>query len=148
MANELGPLAASAAIIRLSTAIGERVLAVRAASGLSPRQLQVLRLAVDGVRMNALSDRLDAPKSTITSIVDQLEQAGLASRSFDETDRRGQIVTSTASGTAVLVEFDRALAHRVDEVLAGLNRAQARRLRALLAKLPDAIEPVPLSGPR
>ena len=148
MADHPEPLGASAAIIRISTAVGERVLEVRAASGLSPRQLQVIRLAARGVRITTLAERLGAPKSTMTSVLDQLEDAGLAIRTTDKDDRRGQIVTSTAGGMIALRNFDRAVESRLAEVVARLDETKSHRLKELLAKLPDATQPVPLAGPR
>jgi DNA-binding MarR family transcriptional regulator len=148
MAAESQPLSASAAIIRVSTAVGERVLEIRAASGLSPRQLQVIRLAARGVRINTLADRLGTPKSTMTSVLDQLEGAGLAIRTTDQDDRRGQVVTSTAGGMIALRNFDRAIERRLADLLAGLDETKSRRLQELLAKLPDSTLPVPLAGPR
>ncbi len=148
MSEARAPLAAGAALIRLSTAVGERVLEVRAASGLSALQLQVLRLAAEGADMSALARGLGAPKSTVTSVVDQLEAAGLALRAGDDEDRRRQIVRSTAAGAARLGEFDAALAARVDGLLATLGPTRARRLRELMTKLPDATVPLPLAGPR
>ncbi len=148
MADAPAPLGPGAAITRISTAVGERVLEVRAASGLSARQLQVLRLAARGIRVSPLADRLATPKSTMTSVLDQLEDAALAVRTTDNDDRRGQVVTSTAGGMIALRNFDRAVDTRLAEVVAGLDETKALRLRELLAKLPDATLPVPLAGPR
>ncbi|HEY1531180.1 MAG TPA: MarR family transcriptional regulator [Galbitalea sp.] len=142
------PLDVGAAITRVTTAVGERVLDVRLASGLSAIQLQVLRLAENGASMSELISRLDAPKSSLTSVVDQLESLGLATRSTDESDRRRQLVLGTALGLARLHEFDDALTARVDRLLQALGPEKASRLRKLLAKLPDATSPVPLAGPR
>ena len=148
MADAPAPLGPGPAITRISTAVGERVLEVRAASGLSARQLQVLRLAARGIRVSTLADRLGTPKSTMTSVLDQLEDAALAVRTTDKDDRRGQVVTSTAGGMIALRNFDRAVDTRLAEVVAGLDETKALRLRELLAKLPDATLPVPLAGPR
>jgi DNA-binding MarR family transcriptional regulator len=148
VAGALEPLSASAAIIRISTAVGERVLDVRAGSGLSARQLQVIRLAARGARINTLADRLGVPKSTMTSILDQLEEGGLATRTTDHDDRRGQVVTSTAGGLIALRNFDRSIETRLAELVSGLGEDKSRRLRELLAKLPDPKGPVPLTGPR
>lgn len=148
MTHTVAHLGVGAAVIRLTTAVGERVLEARAASGLSTRQLQVLRLAADGVRMGALVRGLGTPKSTLTSVVDQLEAQGLATRTGDDDDRRGHVVRSSDAGAAALRDFDRDLAHRVDGLLAGLSAARASRLRQLLSSLPDASVPIPLSGSR
>jgi DNA-binding MarR family transcriptional regulator len=138
-------LEVGAAIIRLSTAVGERVLEVRAASGLSALQLQVLRITADGATMSTLARTLAVPKSTVTSVVDQLEAMGLAVRAADVDDRRRQIVSSTAAGAAKLRDFDSELAGRIDRLLANLSPARANRLRELMKRLPDATVPFPLA---
>ena len=147
MSEAAEPLDVGAALTRLTTAVGERVLTVRAASGLSAIQLQVLRLAADGATISALTRILEAPKSTMTSVIDQLEALGLAERGVDVADRRRQIVRSTAAGAARLQSFDAALAVEIDRVLSGLSVARRKRLETLMAKLPGPTVPVPLSGP-
>jgi DNA-binding MarR family transcriptional regulator len=148
MNESAGPLDVGAAVIRLTTAVGERVLEVRAASGLSAIQLQVLRIAANGVGMSSLAQLLGAPKSTVTSVVDQLEAMQLAERASDQDDRRRQIVRASATGEARLREFDLALAGRIDALLKNLSPDRVRRLRELMHKLPDATAPIPLTGPR
>jgi DNA-binding MarR family transcriptional regulator len=148
MSDSPGALEAGAAVIRLATAVGERVLEVRAASGLTALQLQVLRVAADGASMTTLARALGVPKTTVTSVIDQLETMGLAVRTKDEADRRSQIVRNTVIGNARLSEFDRVLRDRIDGMLTSLSPERARRLRELMAKLPDATTPLPLAGPR
>ena len=147
MSERPAPLEAGAAIIRLTTAVGERALEARAASGLSGLQLQVLRVAADGTTMGALAAALRASKSTVTSVVDQLEAMRLAARVGDQDDQRRRIVHSTVAGTARLTEFDEALASRIDGVLANLSPTRSHRLRELMSTLPDATVPFPLAGP-
>ena len=148
MSDSTGALGVGAAVIRLTTAVGERVLEVRAVSGLTAPQLQVLRVAADGASMTTLARALGAPKTTVTSVIDQLEAMGLALRATDDADRRRQIVRSTAEGVTRLSGFDRALSDRIGELLANLSPARVRRLSELMAKLPDATVPLPLAGPR
>ena len=142
-----GSLDAGAALIRLTTAVGERVLEVRSESGMSALQLQVLRVAADGATMSTLARELGAPKSTVTSVVDQLEAMNLAVRVSDHDDRRRQIVRSTAAGSARLLTFDAALASRIDGLLTSLHPDRARRLREMMAKLPEGTVPLPIAGP-
>jgi DNA-binding MarR family transcriptional regulator len=148
VSDSTGALRVGAAVIRLTTAVGERVLEVRASSGLTGLQLQVLRVAAGGASMTALARALGTPKTTVTSVIDQLEATGLVLRTADEADRRRQIVRSTALGAARLSEFDRALSDRIDELLESLSPGRARRLSELMARLPDATVPLPLAGPR
>ena len=146
--SEAAGLDLGAAITRLTTAVGERVLGVRADSGLSAVQLQVLRLAADGATVSTLTHILGTPKSTMTSVIDQLEALGLVLRITDEDDRRRQIVRDTAAGAARLREFDRQLAGQIEQFVVALSPARARRLEELMAKLPSASVPLPLAGPR
>jgi DNA-binding MarR family transcriptional regulator len=140
-------LDAGAAVIRLATAVGERVLEVRGDSGMSALQLQVVRVAKNGAAMSALAQQLEAPKSTMTSVVNQLEAMDLVVRASDHNDRRRQIVRSTAAGIARLREFDAALEGQIDGLLGHLGGNRALRLRDLMAKLPDATVPFPLAEP-
>jgi DNA-binding MarR family transcriptional regulator len=148
MSKQRQALDVGAALTRLTTAVGERVLEARAASGLSAIQLQVLRLGTRGATMSELAATLATPKSTVTSVVNQLEASGLARRARDDRDRRRQIVRATPVGSARLRDFDDAVAQRVDEMLTDLDPARTRRLRDLMARLPDATVPLPLAGPR
>ena len=143
-----GSLDAGAALIRLTTAVGERVLEVRSESGMTALQLQVLRVAQDGATMSTLARELGVPKSTVTSVVDQLEAMKLAVRVGDKDDRRRQIVRSTTAGGARLRAFDAALANRIDGLLTNLSPDRALRVGELMAKLPGATVPLPLAGPR
>ena len=147
MTETATPLDLGAAITRLTTAVGERVLAVRAASGLSAVQLQVLRLAADEPTIATLTRILGTPKSTMTSVLNQLESSGLAERASDPGDRRRQVVHLTTRGRARLRAFDHALEAQVESMLNSLSSANTRRLEVLLTTLPSASVPIPLSGP-
>ena len=133
------------AMIRVATAVGEIVLQARTATGTTAAQLQVLRLAGTGAGMTDIASGMKWPKSTATSVVDQLVAAGLAARSTDERDGRRQVVSMTPAGAAILDEFDRAITRRVGELTLVLPIEHRRRLAALLAKLPDPTRPLPLA---
>ena len=132
------------AMIRVASAVGEIVLEARAATGATAAQVQVLRLAATGAGMTDIASGMKWPKSTATSVVDQLVAAGLAARSTDERDGRRQVVSTTAAGAAILDEFDRAIRRRVGELTRVLPIEDRRRLAVLLAKLPDPTRPLPL----
>src|SRR3954468_3081110 len=54
--------------------------------------------APDGLRMNAIADRILYSKSGLTRIVDGMEKAGLIRRVIPENDRRSIFVLLTAEG--------------------------------------------------
>ena len=79
--------------------------------------------------------------STMVSLIDQLEKAGLAKRRPRPTDRRAREVAITVKGRRVLKQA-RALAMQAeDDVLRGLGEAERRRLMALLRRALDAAPP-------
>ncbi len=130
------PLSAGATVIRLATAIGVRATEIRDAAGLTHAELRVLRRSLDAPRMGDLAEQLEAPKSTITSVVDQLVARGLVSRTADAQDRRRQLVTATRQGVEALARFDAALASRTADLVVALTVPQRARLGELLARLP------------
>ncbi len=79
--------------------------------------------------------------STIVTLVDELESAGLAKRRPHPKDRRAREVTLTPKGRRML-ERGRQMAFQVeDEVLQGLSAAQRRELLSLLHRALDAAPP-------
>ena len=102
-------------------------------------------LNVLGAREGAIQQELGAAMgidpSTMVSLIDQLETAGLAKRRPRPTDRRAREVAITPKGRRVL-EQARQLAMQVeDEVLRGLSGAERRQLLALLRRALDSAPP-------
>ena len=79
--------------------------------------------------------------STMVSLIDQLESAGLAKRRPRPTDRRAREVVITPKGRRAL-KHARQLALQVeDDVLRGLNDAERRHLLALLRRALSSAPP-------
>jgi len=79
--------------------------------------------------------------STMVSLIDELESAGLAKRRPHPTDRRARAVALTPKGRRVL-ERGRKMAMQVeDEVLRGLAAAERRELLTLLRRALDSAPP-------
>jgi DNA-binding MarR family transcriptional regulator len=133
------------ALVRVTTAVGERVLEVRDASGLTALQLQVLRIALDSPTMSDLVVTLAIPKSTATSVVDQLVETGMVRRARDARDGRRQVVRLTRAGRRKLFDFDAAVGIRIAELVAAVAPERRARLVELLAKIPNARRPLPLA---
>lgn len=92
--------------------------------GLTIPQYRVLQTldTRQGVRLTTVSERLLRAKSTITRIIDQLEQDGLVERTSDADDRRAQRVILTGEGKKLL------------------ERARAAHEALLVARFNDALE--------
>ena len=102
-------------------------------------------LNVLGTREGAIQQEIGAAMgidpSTMVSLIDQLESAGLAKRRPRATDRRAREVAISPKGRRVLAQA-RQLAMQVeDEVLRGLSGAERRQLLALLRRALDSAPP-------
>ncbi|GAB4481704.1 MAG: MarR family transcriptional regulator [Anaerolineae bacterium] len=85
-----------------------------------------------GQRLTTLSEKVLKSKSTVTRIIDQLEQAQLVKRNLDPHDRRAQRVVLTGSGADLLRQVQAAHAQSLHRRLAALDdRERAAFCRAL-----------------
>jgi DNA-binding MarR family transcriptional regulator len=86
-------------------------------------------------RISELHARFGHRRSTLTSVLDRLEQRKLVERRSDSEDRRSFIVAPTRGGRATAAAVHRALSALEHEALADLSAAQ----RAHVANVLDAI---------
>lgn len=94
--------------------------------------------------MRELADRFHADASYCTTLVDSLEEHGVARRQAHPSDRRIRTVVLTDRGRRVLARA-RATMGAPPAAFTSLSPADQRRLRDLLAKVADADE---VLGPR
>src|SRR2546422_9780754 len=130
---------------RLWRASHTRIAATLESIGLTPALFGLLNIL--GARKGAIQQELGAAMgvdpSTMVSLIDELEAAGLAKRQPHPTDRRARAVALTPKGRRVL-ERGRQMASQVeDEVLGGLTPAERRELLALLRRALDSAPPQP-----
>jgi DNA-binding MarR family transcriptional regulator len=97
--------------------------------------------AHEGANQQELGAAMGIDPSTMVSLIDQLEAAGLAKRRPRATDRRAREVAITLKGRRVL-EQARELAMQVEaDVLRGLSDAERRQLLALMRRALDSAPP-------
>lgn len=101
------------------------------------RMLRVLARAGEPQRQATLAGWLDVVPRSITSMVDDLEQAELVERRPDPTDRRATLVALTDQGRAVLATADAERRRRADELLSRLSPDEQAELFRLLHRLAD-----------
>lgn len=117
---------------------------VRERVDLSPARHRLLRTAArtpEPQRQTTLAAALDIVPRSVTSLVDDLEAAGLVERLPDPTDRRATLVAVTAEGRAVLAEADRQRRRHAEELLARLEPGEQAELLRLLHLLVDDADP-------
>jgi DNA-binding MarR family transcriptional regulator len=90
-------------------------------------------------RISELHRRFGHRRSTLTSVLDRLEERGLIERASDPDDRRSFVITLTADGRAVAARVHRLLAAIERDALDGLSSAQ----RQLVADALDAVGVTP-----
>jgi DNA-binding MarR family transcriptional regulator len=102
-------------------------------------------LNVLGARKGAIQQEIGSAMgidpSTMVSLIDQLETAGLAKRRPRPTDRRAREVAITPKGRRVLKQARELATQAEDDVLRGLTEAERGQLLALLRRALDSAPP-------
>ena len=128
---------------RLWRASHTRVAEALESVGLTPALFGLLNVlgAREGAIQQELGSAMGVDPSTMVSLIDQLETAGLANRRPHPTDRRAREVVITPKGRRAL-ERGRQLANQVeDEVLRGLSATERRELLSLLRRALSSAPP-------
>ena len=118
----------------------ERTSATRLA--VSDRELALLRtLVVDGPMITrALGGRFGVPVSTMTGLVDRMEEKGLVRRVPGRRDRRSIELEATSAGTLALRQHARGIAAIARRMLAVLPERDRRALISILRRALDRID--------
>jgi DNA-binding MarR family transcriptional regulator len=114
--------------------------------GLTPALFGVLNVlaARDGAIQQELGSAMGIDPSTMVSLIDELESAGLAKRRPHPRDRRARQISITPKGRRLLERARKTAFESEDEVLRGLNAAERRELLRLLRQALTSAPPQPL----
>jgi DNA-binding MarR family transcriptional regulator len=114
--------------------------------GLTPARFGLLNVlgAHEGAKQQEIGQAMGIDPSTMVSLIDDLESAGLATRRPHPADRRAREVAITPKGRRVLAKGRKLAAQVEDDVLRGLTAAERRELRTLLRR---ALESAPPQSP-
>jgi MarR family transcriptional regulator, lower aerobic nicotinate degradation pathway regulator len=114
--------------------------------GLTPALFGVLNVlgAHEGAIQQELGSAMGIDPSTMVSLLDELESAGLAKRRPDPGDRRARQVSITPKGRRLLQRARKMALEAEDEVLRGLTAAERRELLRLLRRAFSSAPPQPL----
>jgi DNA-binding MarR family transcriptional regulator len=107
------------------------------ALGLEPRHFAVLSAveSAEGQSQQVIGDRLGIPASTMVSIVDHLEEAGLLERRLRSTDRRTRTLHLTPRGETLRSEAFAAAMEQEARICAGFDPGEREQLLALLRRV-------------
>ena len=108
--------------------------------------LATVQLSPDGTRLlSRIATHMLVHATTVTLVVDKLEEQGLLVRQAHPTDRRATHAMITSAGSALLKEATRAL-DKIGFGMPGLTNKQARELVDILAPIRERAgdaEPAP-----
>jgi DNA-binding MarR family transcriptional regulator len=121
---------------RLWRAHHTRTAEALASIDLTPALFALLNLigAREGAIQQQLGSALGIDRSTMVSLIDQLESAGLGTRRPSATDRRAREVSITPKGRRLLRRARGLISQVQDEVLAGLTAEERHQLLTLLRR--------------
>src|SRR5919106_5456071 len=107
--------------------------------GLTPALFGLLNVigAREGAIQQELGSAMGIDRTTMVSLIDQLEGAGLAKRRPSATDRRAREIAITPKGRRLLQRARGLTSHVEDEVLAGLTAEERSELVRLLRRALD-----------
>ena len=111
--------------------------------GLTTAQFALLNVlgTHEGAIQQELGATMGIDPSTMVSLIDQLEAAGLAKRRPRPTDRRAREVVITPKGRRVLEQARRLATQVEDDVFGGLSGAERRQVLALLRRALESAPP-------
>jgi DNA-binding MarR family transcriptional regulator len=91
-----------------------------------------------GVKQTEIARAVRLDRSSMVSVLDNLERRGLVERRAVENDRRSNALSLTAAGAALLRQAKRLVASHERRLAGGLDPAERRRLVTLLGRIfPD-----------
>jgi MarR family transcriptional regulator for hemolysin len=131
---------------RLWRASHVRAAEVLGSVGLTPALFGLLNVvgAREGAIQQELASAMGIDRSTMVTLIDQLESTGLAKRRPSATDRRAREIAITPKGRRVLQRSRRLVSETEDEVLAGLTAEQRSELVSLLRRALESAPAQPL----
>lgn len=123
-------------IHRLSGRIFSRMLKEHGIE-INPAQGRILFVLwrEDGISISELSRRTSLGKSTLTSMLDRLEEAGYVLRETSTEDRRTILVKRTEKDRAAQAAYERVSAAMTDLYYAGLTEAEIDQFEETLARI-------------
>jgi MarR family transcriptional regulator, organic hydroperoxide resistance regulator len=136
--NEVGGLIL--ALHRAAHATAHAVTARQAQFALTPSEQNVLAVLADVTArtVGAIAAATGTKSSTLTSVLDRLENRGYMTREADLTDRRAVLINLTGPGRQAAAAVSAAIADLEQSALAGLSKQQLSGFFAVTGALTEA----------
>lgn len=124
-------------LVTLSFRLRRRGLDLESTTGLSGRELDLVSLLCEHgpTSVKSLVVDLQLPRSTMTALVDRLEERGLVLRSRNPDDRRSIILEATPSANEALTRYREGMVPLVELIHASLPESDRSELSRLIDRL-------------
>ena len=133
---------ATIALLRTASVVSRAIARVVEPSGLSLAQYNALRIirgsGAGGIPTLAIRERMIEEGTTITRLLDKLDEAGLIRRERSYPDRRQVICAVTDAGRKLLDRLDPVVDQSDADVMSALDDAQLEQLIEMLDAIRDA----------
>jgi DNA-binding MarR family transcriptional regulator len=94
----------------------------------------------DGLTISQISAQTSLANTTLTSMLDRMEQSGLIKRSPSPTDRRALLIHLTDKARALQQDYDR-ISQRMNEMYyLGFTEAEIRQFESYLQRVLDNLQ--------
>ena len=127
---------ATVALLRTASVVGRAMGRVLEPWGMSLAQYNALRIirgaGTGGIPTLAVRERMIEEGTTITRLLDKLEESGLVERRRELPDRRQVLCFATKDGAALLDEIDPLIDAADEEAVAALSAAELGRFIDML----------------
>lgn len=105
-----------------------------------PRRVFAVLAEKDGMTNAELAEELDVKPSSVTALVDRLEQGGLVCRQSSPTDKRVTLIRLTQKGRERVEERQDEREKMMDAAFASLTPEEQKKLGELLGKVADNLD--------
>lgn len=118
----------------------DKLAGALSSTGLTLQQLTLLRLLASSGSMNQqeLGAACNLDKTTITELIDTLEEAGFAKRRVSRADRRARKITLTPAGKRVLDKASKLAAQAEEDFLQLFSEREWSIVRRCLTRYLEA----------
>ena len=124
-------------MVQMSLRLRLRGVDLESATGLTGRELDLVALLASSgpTSVKSLIADLHLPRSTMTAIVDRLEQRGLVMRHENPDDRRSVILEPMPSATDALLRYRDGMLRFIDHIEEALGDEEKRLFTRTLQKI-------------
>ena len=129
-------------IKQVGTRLFDRLLAeadIDAFNGAQGRILYVL-WQKDGITISQLSAQTSLANTTLTSMLDRMEQGGLIRREASPTDRRALLICLTEKARSLQTDYDRISQQMNQRYYQGFTQDEVHQLEGYLQRILDNLE--------